>query len=361
MNDSAAVTLQQFLREVRKRLWLACLLDNGSKIAWYTCVVLLLLGAVHRFVFPLSAALVICVAIVPALLLLARVLWQRPTMENCAARADREFHGQALMTTALECMTNSGHDDTFASRTVLLQADKAARRWLPEVSTRFRGPPARATILATIPLFVALVLLGLPGANNQLSVVGPTTGVTNSSSGAESGSLDRPGDDVEKLRGILADEAQSARPVDPTVQESASSVATTTEQVDDPEATVQRADASDSLDLDQMQAGVAGIRGPDGDLPGDAIARSTPQTDAISPAARFRTREEISLLRTGTKVSASANSISAYSAFNLWENNLHGNVLPAASPDTLTQWTILSRSQAEHARRYLGNSGNNND
>ncbi len=358
VGNSNARMLDQFLRAVRRRIWYVRALDGAGIAAWYAVALLLLLGAIHRFFFSLTMTTVISIIVIPILLLLARVLLRRPALRECAVRADQEFRGLSLITTAAECADNTDPHDTFASRTVLLQGENAARSWLPEVSTRFRGASSRATILAVIPLFVALVLLYLPGADNQYADVAATAGTTKSKVVDAADDPIQPEDDVATLRNILANEARTEVSTDSVQQRIDSLVAVTPKQVD---ITAAMPDKSELPEDATVQAGVAGATQTNGDLPGKAIARPEPRNDSMGPAPDFSSREIITLQRTGRDFSGVANSAANYSALNLWENNMPRKIQPAASPESLSQWTILSRSQAEHARRYLTESGNAND
>jgi hypothetical protein len=350
-------TLDLFLRAVQRRLWLLQLQDSGQNLFWFASIYLVVLGIIHRFIFPFTTMFVVVVTVVPAILLFARPLLRKPVIRDCAVRADKEFHGKALMTTALECEGNPELDETFASRAVLLQAQEAARSWLPSVSSRFSKPPTRATILAAIPLFVAMVLLSLPGADMQVRNANSKSATTMSSKVTVTHTK-RGADDIARLRDILADEERTDAPVTSAPRRIDTEKLLMPAQINAGDAPP---DETELAGREAPQGSVAGTSESDGNLPGSAVARSTPRSDSPAPAPRFLAREEIMLLRSGADASANANSAATFSAFDLLESNRPGNVPAAADPNSIRQWTILSQSQAEHARRYLAESGNEND
>ena len=348
-----SVTLDSFLPAVRRRLWLIRLAEAGRALLWYTGFILLALAGVHLLITAIAVTSILAVVGVVSLFFLIRVARQRPTIAQCAAHADRAFSGHALMTTAVECQHLSTDDRGFAAETVLRQADDAAKSWSPEISQRFRQSPAAATVLATIPLFVALVLLSSPGAEKKVDADREATGTVPSVAAVKNTGADDGTDDVAALRRIIVDES-SANTL--TSDEQRSSDTLIPSQNDDT-----TAELATPPEQAGSLAGVAGLAGDDGDLPGDAIARSTPPDDSLAENAFFQRRESVELQRSGSGLSAGRKVGPDYSESARWTLASPNLIRAAAAPETLTHSTVLSRAQAAHARLYLEESGKGND
>lgn len=351
----ASVSLESFLLAVRQRLWLIRLAEAARTLLWTAGFILLALAAVHLLITAITRSSIFAIVGSVALFLLLRVARQRPSLAQCAAHADRVFSGHALMTTAVECRHLSKSASGFATEIVLRQADDAAKSWTPEISQRLRQSHASRTVLATIPLFVALVLLSLPGVEKGIDV-DRVTPVSAAQIAAGSGEgLDRGTGDVAALRRIIVDESSAnARP--PGEQQSATALLAA--QSDDAETVTELSTApGQSGDL----GGVAGLAGDDGDLPGNAIARSTPADNSLTASAFIQDRESIELQRTGPTFAAGRKSGTDYSTGEPWELKSSFLIQAAAVPESLTHATVLSRAQAAHARLYLGGPGKDND
>lgn len=348
-----STTLDSFLPAVRRRLWLIRLAEAGRALLWFAGFILLAVAGVHLLITAITLTSILAVVGSVALFFLIRVARQRPTIAQCAAHADRVFSGHALMTTAVECQHLSQDDGGFAAETVLRQADDAAKSWSPEISQRFRQSPASATVLATIPLFVALVLLSSPGAEKTIDVdrvatdTAPPVGAVNNM-GTDDGT-----DDVAALRRIIVDESSANTR---TYGEERSGVTLVPAQNDDT--------ATELATLPQQAGNLAGVAGPagdDGDLPGTAIARSTPLDDPLAENAVFQRRENIELQRSGPGLSVGRKPGTDFSESARWALDSPNLIQAAAAPESLKHSTVLSRAQAAHARLYLEESGKSND
>jgi hypothetical protein len=254
------------------------------------------------------------------------------------------------MTTAVECLEQPAGAGNIASRIVLQQARDAAQSWRSEVSRLTKPAHAVATALAIVPLFVAAVLLSLPGAELSDDV-------------AETMTKDVPGvtgkqDDIAALRSALDVEdslfkasAANKQPVNASGNLTPSRNSPVEAETDQPTIAPQI----------NPRAGVAGQSSDDGDLPGDASARSQQVAQDAATPIQFRGREEIMIQRSGVAVSAGAGRITSYSDTESPKHNSPLSVLPAAAPDTRAQWTILTPAQAAYARLYLAEPGKTND
>jgi len=355
MSAPDSVTMDSFLLAVQRRLWSKRLAEAGHKLLWYAGIALLVLAGVHRLIAALTITLAAAVVGLLACVLAFQVVRQRPSDTQCAAHADRAFGGCSLMTTAVEYRNKSEDAGSFAVRTVLRQANDAAQSWSPEISQRIRQAPTSTTVLAIIPLFIALVLLSLPGA--ELSIKADQSGVypVPSSTADNDKNPDRGTNDVAELRRIIADETfANARPS--VEQPSATEIvpAQNNETRTVPEVATLAEQAGNP-------GGVGSLAGSEDSLPGNAMARSTPPVNAPTAAASFRERQRVELQRTGPTMSAGPGD-NAYSGDNRRRAMRQPELVrAAAAPESLTHSTILSRAQAAYARLYLEESGRNND
>jgi hypothetical protein len=162
---SEASTIHSFIAAAQRRLWATEAVRHGYSLLWQAGVLLLILAGVHLLSSSLPASAPIIGVALLALLALIRIVLHRPAASDSAAWADREFDGKALMTTALECLQRPADAEDFASAIVLQQAREAAVQWRPKVSKLFRTPKSGTGVLAMIPVFIAVMLLSLPGAD----------------------------------------------------------------------------------------------------------------------------------------------------------------------------------------------------
>lgn len=348
-----SVTLDSFLLAVRLRLWSMRLVEAGRTLIWYTGFILLALAGVHLLITAITVTSILAVVGAISLYSLVRVARQRPSLVQCAARADRAFRGHALMTTAVECRHISEDAGGFAARTVLQQADDAAKSWFPDISQRLRQSPAASTVLATIPLFVALVLLSSPGAEKKIDADRVATDTVSPVTAVKNMNTDDRTDDVAALRRIIAEE--SSADIQPAAEQRSAVTLVAT----------QNDDASTELSAPPAQggdlAGVAGPAGDDGDLPGNAIARSTTRDDSLAESIFFERRESIELQRSGPGLSFGRKPGTDYGESARWTVTSPQPIQAAAAPESLMHSTVLSRAQAAHARLYLEESGKGND
>jgi len=355
VNASECVAMDRFLLAVRRRLWSIRLAEAGHRMLWYSGIALLALAGIHRLIAAVTMALVLAVVGLLAFVLLFRVVRQRPSHRQCAVHADRVFNGYALMTTAVECRNTSENADSFAVKTVLRQANDAAASWSPEISRRLRRTPTSTTVLAIIPLFVALVLLSLPGARFNAEADRSTADSARLPA-TDKDTSPHPGtDDVAKLRRIIADETTTnAHPSDGQPSTTDIFPAQHNETESAPE-------ISNLAEPAGGTAGIASLAGNDDSLPGDAIARSTDSLNSRPAESSFQSSERVELQRTGPTLSTGTGSNTYSGDGQRREVRLPELVRAAAAPDSLAQSTVLSRAQAAYARRYLEQSGKSND
>ncbi len=365
MNAVAPETheIGSFLSVVRWRLWAGKAVEYGRSALWQVGILLLTLAVVHHLFVTVPGSLILLGIAIAVLIMLTRVLLSRPAMATCAAEADRQFGGHALMTTAVECLQQRAGAGNDASRIVLQQACDAAQSWRSEVSRLTRPAHTVATALAIVPLFAAAVLLSLPGAELSDDVAETMKKNVPGVTGKQDNRTRADKDDIATLRGALDDEdslrkasAANDQPVNERPANAAGNL-------------IASRNLSVEVGTDQPtfapqidpRAGVAGQSSDDSDLPGDASARSQQVAQDAATPIQFRGREEIMIQRSGVAVSAGAGRIASYSDTESPKYNSPLSVLPAAAPDTRAQWTVLTPAQAAYARLYLAEPGKAND
>jgi hypothetical protein len=165
------------LRAVRRRRWLAQIERHTRYGIAGLGAAALVLGAVHRWLWPLPTVMALTVVALP---LVASLCWSalrgRPSLADCARLADRALHGRELFATAWEIR---GAADTTEGRpraapgasardlVVALASDEARRRSKALPSFRERGFGLR------LPLALAgagVFLLLNPGAPSTPSL-----------------------------------------------------------------------------------------------------------------------------------------------------------------------------------------------
>ena len=352
-----ASLIHSFLAAARRRLWAARALECGRDMLWQIGFLFLILSGIHLWSTSISISLLLFGVASLALLTLLRILLNRPTMAASAARADREFNGRALMTTALECLQEPVDTNDTAPGMVLEQARAAAVCWRPDISRLFKPPQAGTSALTMIPIFVAAVLLSFPGAevdNDAAENVVQATGVAggrNESSIADAG-------DVATIRRALADE--NLFDEKPTVDEQRDNESTNL--------TPYRGAGSDvvtrQLVLPEQSAagkGVAGTSGESNELPGNALPNSRPATGDATASVQFQSREMIELQRTGAVVAAGEGRSATFGNTITPISTSPIEVLPALPPSNNSRRATLTSTQAAHASRYLAETGKAND
>jgi len=354
ISKTDAISLDDFLHSVQRRIWSVRFLEAGRTSLWYAGFMLAALAAIHLLIIPISIQWLATIIGVLVLLPLLQAMRQRPSIEQCAARADQAFGGQALMTTAVEYQHLSRDTDNFATRTVLRQADSAAQSWFADISQRFSPSSGPAIIIAAIPLFVATILLSLPGADESNDVHPVTNeGAPRIVAGGDD-IFETDKGDAAALRRLVVDESSVSPP-------SSSDDQSTTTMVPAQIDAAGSGDLPTISDRDGDLGGVAGLAGNDGDLPGNAMARSADPLDMPMTPARFQDRENVEIQRTGPTFSAGVMAGTDYRTASQWHLNSPGIVQAAAAPDSLANSTILSPAQAAHARLYFEESGKDND
>jgi hypothetical protein len=340
--------VMQFLAYVRRRLWINQWLDDARIALWSASLLLMMLAAVHTWLVPVPAWLLMLVPLSVAVLAIVSGLRSRPCLLEAATRADRQFSGHAVMTTALECLPPARLADSQAAGVVLKQADQAARKWRPDVERKFARPQRTANTAVLVPLFVALMLLSRPGTESFVeTAVVPApeprqgTRIEDQYTKAERGDIAiQDVDDVTADNGERQAEDNALVPGDEAVIRSDNVSETPVE-----------------IDRDRLSAGTASADGDSGDLAGDALPNRTPSADDRIRSGTIEQGQNIAIERTGPALAtADANGL-PYGDARLPTMSFVADALPAAGPAGAT----LTRAQAEYAARYRNVTGDTND
>jgi hypothetical protein len=342
----------RFLAYVRGRLWFNQWLDGARISVWSASLLLVMLAAVHTWLVPVPAWLLMLAPLSVAVLAIANGLRSRPSLLEAATRADRQFSGHAVMTTALECLPPARLADSQAAGIVLKQADQAAREWHPDVQRKFARPQQTANTAVLVPLFVALMLLSRPGAESLVE-----TAVVPAPEPQQGTQIEDQYTEAE-----LGDIA--IQDVDAVAGDSDERQAEDNTQVPGDDAVIRSDNVSETpveIDRDRLSAGTASVDGDSGDLAGDALPNTTPLADDRIRSGTIEQGQNIAIERTGPALAtADANGL-PYGDARLPTMSFVADALPAAPPESGPAGATLTRAQAEYAARYLNATGGSND
>jgi hypothetical protein len=342
-------TVRGFLRSVVGRAWFVATIDSARDALWLVSISLLALAGVHVGPMPVPPAAILLVIAAIALGTLLRILSRRPSLSAAAALADRQFDGNALMTTAVECLPQASLSDSRAAAVVLDQASNAAGTWAPKLKSAIRAPRRRATTIALIPLFVAVILLTRPGGDTLNGDISETSEPAIVQSGDE--------DDTTAVLATLRRELiQESTIADRSVATPADDAASLQPV---PLDAIPKTDTTEiEADLDGLPGGTASAANDSGDLAGDALPGSTETSDAL--ASNLALGESIDIAREGQSSATASPGGSAYADSSASMPYFAVDALPAAPPDFGDQ-TALSAAQAAYAARYLSATGDDNE
>ena len=358
VNVAVADPLQAFLTSVRLRLWARRSQQYLRRFYWQIAALLLVSAGVHHLLMPVPHRVLIVGSIILLAIALSGSLRDRPTLAASAAFADRQFGGHALLATALECRHKKENSDNGVSRIILQQAGEAARSWSPRVASRFRSPPATATVLAIVPLFAGLVLLSLPGKETADK---PSAAIDRETSGFAVASLEQSrvsADEIATLRNSPAQEGPLPDSSRRDAQSADASMRLT------PRESAGGDPGSEPIPVPEpagSPAGVAATTAGDNDSAGDARPSVNQPTNELFTRSRFDRRELIELQRTGAIAAAGEKRNATFTAAASPDTGATLGVLPAAAPETQARSASLTAAQAAYARRYLAETGKSND
>lgn len=164
-----AETLLALLRAVRNRLWLQSLLDAASAGLGATAGLLLAAALLHLFTDAAPAAdWLLLAALPPAAALLYALLRRRPSLPAAARVADRWFHGEDILTTALP-LSRPGSTPGFATEALVVsRANELAARWRSQLPLRRPWHIPSWNLLSLAIAGASLFLLSLPGGHATL-------------------------------------------------------------------------------------------------------------------------------------------------------------------------------------------------
>jgi hypothetical protein len=351
---SEASTIHSFIAAAQRRLWAAEAVRHGYSLLWQAGVLLLILAGIHLLSASLPASAPIIGVALLALLTLIRIVLHRPAASESAARADEEFDGKALMATALECLQRPVNAEDL----VLRQAREAAVQWRPKVSKLFRTPKSGTGVLAMIPVFIAIMLLSLPGADVDRDLPEDMKQPTMSGPGDQDEDIVADAGGIAAIRRALTDDkAPEGRRA---VEEQREGNSETLVPYQGKEANIRSAQLID-LGRIPTEQGAASASGNSEDLPGDALPGSRTLTGDATSTAQFRGREVVELQRTGDVVAAGESQRKTFQETGTRIPTSQIEVLPVAAPATRWHRSMLSPAQSAYASRYLAEIGEANE
>jgi len=355
VNGAPDDPLQALLSAVRVRLWARQSQNHLHRFYWQVAALVLVSAGIHHWLTPVPHLPLLLGSAVLLAIASLRCWRDRPTLEASAAFADREFGGHALLATAVECARQPGTACNDISTIILRQAGDAARAWRPRVASRFRSPPATASVLAIVPLFAGLVLLSLPGKDSGRNI---SLAIDNGASGSETGSLGQAHAGVDEIALLRSPPGQAGAQADRV--SSAANDPDAPLQLTPREATGGSPAADPFTAPAGATAGVAAATGDD-DAAGDARPALDLPAGEFPGRNRFDRRELLELQRTGAIVAAGEKRDASFADAAAPGAGAPLDVLAAAAPETRARQASLTAAQAAYARRYLAETGDTND
>lgn len=336
--------LARFLKAVQRRVWLEKVLSRLRVAVWAGSGVLFALAAVSAVSTSIPVRWAFGASLLAAVLVALPVMLRRPSIVESAVRADYVFDGQSLLTTALEAQLGK-LSKTPSCVVVLARAKEAVAAWWPRVNSVWQAPSPAAFALATVPAFIALLLLAV---SSQSLVSGPAA-QSQASIGAEN--VDDADDGVVDLRdsilrnaGVESEQGNNAEQVtlerDQLLSTDMSPVSGATAELID-----KVASASPGF-----SAATDGVGTEAGD------ARRTPDLSSsptVSEPSLLAGRSEEQIQRHGEATAGMRAGKSDYDETLFAGRRAREQILPAAAPPTASPWTTMTAAEVAYARRYL--------
>jgi hypothetical protein len=209
-----------------------------------------------------------------------------------------------------------------------------------------------------IPVFIAVILLSLPGADVDRDLAEDVKLSTVSLPGDQDGNIVADTGGIAAIRRALNDD--EAREGRRAVEEQREDNSETLVPYQGKEANIESAQL---IDLGQIRTdpGAASASGNSDDLPGDSLPGARTLTRDTPSAAQFLGRENIELQRTGDVVAAGEGQRRTFQETGTRIPTSRIEVLPVAAPATRWHRSMLSPAQSAYASRYLAETGETNE
>ena len=317
---------------------------------WAGSAVFLAAAAVNLLGIEITPTIAMFAALSATLAVTLTVLARRPRLETCALRADRTFHTQALMVTALELSTKTTQSEMPAAVVVSNRACAAARQLKHQLGSVWRAPRLAGFVIAVVPVFVATVLFAVSdgdpatsgGAGDPLMSLGlvdqsrldSDAGLRELRQSITSGATprnERRDADDSNLPASLAPRYTAAA--------GASESAVITEARNGPAPVLLVLEGGREAGRAQRTAALSGNR----ELPGNAPGR----------------RESLWLQRQGEAMAGIGDASRSFDESASPSVPAGPIAQAAAAPPTLSAWTTLTPAEVAYARRYLGKETDN--
>ncbi|MDH3748008.1 MAG: hypothetical protein OER97_07345 [Gammaproteobacteria bacterium] len=333
------VSVLGFLKAVRRRLWFENLLSRMRVAVWVGSGVLLALAVINALLTSIPFVWVVGAAVLAAALVALPEMLRRPTLVECAVRADHQFGGHSVLTTALDTLRGS-ISRTRSCAVVISQSEAAVAAWWPRVNSIWAAPSPTAFVLAAVPTFVALLLLVV--SSPQLRTESAAQSQT--SSGAET--VDDADDSVVALRDSIRRDL------------SVGQTERTTLDGDRHQSTDMAPSAGADTELVENPAGAppeSAVATPGaGTEAGDARRTSaSPATQAAFEQPSFAGRTEQQIQRRGETTASLQAGDTDFRESLVARRIPRGQLRPAAAPPTASPWTAMTAAEVAYARVYL--------
>lgn len=345
------------LRALQRRLWLERSLYRLRAATWIGSFSLLAIAVVSAYWFPMAPLLATLIALVAVILVMLSAISLRPSLKVCALRADRQFGSDLLLTSALELSNSPRSEIPAAGYVVLQQATDAAPRWQQNLASVWHAPAPSGFALATIPVFVAALLLSLSTYRGVDASVNGQPGESAATGSASENFLEDDNDLLVLRESIVRN--SSPRPPLRSDQDAAANtkMATPDMLVSHDDKRLPAAAESDAASTGLATEGPAG--GSDaGDAQPAMQARETaPQAGGESFAALSTLKIE----RLGAAHAGSEETDEEFTTAALAPETNRARVRAAAAPPALSAWTTLTPAEVTYARRYLDSTEDSRD
>ena len=343
------VPVESILRAMRRRMWFERMLLKLRLGVWIGSLFLLVIAVISAVWFPVAPFHAALAAVAVVIVVMLSALSQRPTLKECALRADRQFVTDSLLTTALEISASAAPEIPAAGCVVLQQANDAAPRLQEHLHSAWQAPAPSGFALATIPVFASALLLSLSAyQDGSVSAIGL---------GAESVAVDNlgesfldDGDELLALRESIGHDSTIHREANSGEGPAANGNTMTPDN-----AATRGNDQQVEIAESKAAATGLGIESPAGGREaGDSRAAAHENGSApVSVGPLFAERSEVQIARYGDSVAGSEASDAEFGATASAPAPNPARVRPAAAPPTLSSWTTLTPAQVAYARQYL--------
>jgi len=161
---SNEILIKQFVKQVRNIIWWNIFGHYIDRSFQFFAGIMLFLGMINLFLFPLSIEYCLIVALCCLFFGLIFSVKKRPTIIETAHHIDKQFNGQSLMITAIELLSSTGKEEQQFRQWLLHQAGLACIKWKFQTKNFNRYRPNNLTALAGGTVLMGFFFMLQPGS-----------------------------------------------------------------------------------------------------------------------------------------------------------------------------------------------------